>query len=1430
MPHHNQGPDGRNKRQKTSPETDGHVPNHAPLDAENGETTSKEKNGSSAFKPRAYQLEMLDTSLKGNTIVAMDTGSGKTQIAILRIRAELERCPERKLVWFMAPTVVLATQQHAAISKQLSAYQTRLLLGSDNVNYWSTQKVWDDMLLNIRVVISTPQVLLDAMTHGFVTMPQIALLVFDEAHHCAASAPANTIMQDFYHSRLHSLGTTDGLPHILGLTASPDKLEKLEANLHARCVAPKIHREELMQYVHLPEHGTITFQNDMSEPTPMLRSLIEAFQEVDIEEDPCIRRLRKKNDLKSIEKLRKYLEKRNTPCLSQLSKFLNRSISMHQDLGPWAADAFISEVVKRVKAKVSRHSVEVLTSWDKEDDMFILETLSKIQIPQEIDCWDSEPEPVAEKVALLVDLLEKEYTPDFTGIIFVQQRATVKMLSHLIVKHPRLRNIFAGAFVGDSGYDGRKSEIIELHDARDQKTAVADLKSGKKNLLIATSVLEEGIDVSACHLVVCFDPVSNLRSFIQRRGRARRDRSKFVMFLDASDSCRLGKWSKMEAEMKEMYEDDKRIREAIQTKEDIEEEGGRYLRIESTGACLTFDNARSHLEHFCATLACDFTDSRPEFILSEDPVTETTTAKVILPGVLDPEFRVTHAISLWRTEKMAQRDAAFQAYSKLYQGELVNDHLLPSHCQLDDNPALAHIEKRPSVTTVSQCFDPWLMVASQWQGAKSFFQTSIEITSSSRTFPRMLLVLPIPVPRAISFKVFWDEETTFTVELKPETASFPADLIKSATDATYTVLSSVYSHRMQSDRSDFSYLFLPEAKQTAEDIGNWCCSVNGVVPAKDVAESNCEAFTHLGLVRAFDKGYSCRPCTLECFKMKAISEDNPEVVLHVEGIAWPKRADFLHPVANSDGLHLHHTARKCYQARNCTVDKLPLDYAKFALLAPSIIHNVEVFLVADQLNKTILAPAAFDDLSLLVTALSSSVAREATNYQRIEFLGDSLLKLHASLQLSAINRHWHEGLLSIAKDRIVSNKTLCNAAVKMGIDKFILVKPFTGAKWRPSYNSARLEKGNEVQPEREMSTKVLADVIEALLGAAAIDGGEEKVEKCLETLLPEVPWIPYKDRVSRLYDMAPEDKADTPTELLQDAEGLLGYMFNKNILLVQALTHPSNPGTTMSYQRLEFVGDSILDHIIVNHLFYCPREFAHFDMHLMRTALANADFLAFLCMGMSTDVERGEILKSTKEGTSTGMTVQKVSLWQFMRHGASWEITNAQGDTLAQYAALKDDISKALDESDTYPWTLLSQLRAEKFFSDLIESVLGAIYIDSHGSLGACTTFLERLGLMKCLRRMLDGDIDFMHPKQRLGQVAEREKVRYEAECVRGEEGESPYWKCKVFVGEAKTPIVEVDGGVSRMEAETRAAEAAVAVLRKKQSVDFGCDTPMSDV
>lgn len=124
-----------------------------------------------------------------------------------------------QIVWFLVPTVALAIQQRLYITQQLPAFPTRVLSGQDGVDTWSTQAIWDKALLNIDIVVCTHQVLLDALSHGFVHMKSIALLVFDEAHHCTLDHPANRILQNFYHPLKRD--SPQDIPYILGLTASP---------------------------------------------------------------------------------------------------------------------------------------------------------------------------------------------------------------------------------------------------------------------------------------------------------------------------------------------------------------------------------------------------------------------------------------------------------------------------------------------------------------------------------------------------------------------------------------------------------------------------------------------------------------------------------------------------------------------------------------------------------------------------------------------------------------------------------------------------------------------------------------------------------------------------------------------------------------------------------------------------------------------------------------------------------------------------------------------------------------------------------------------------------------------------------------------------------------------------------------------------------
>lgn len=118
-----------------------------------------------------------------------------------------------KVAWFLCPTVSLSEQQFDVISLAVPA--AVLITGRQEPEKWTTTSIWLGLLGSHSVIISTPQVLLDALTHGFISLQDhVGLLVFDEAHHATGYHPYNRIMQTFYHP-------LTSRPDVLGLTASP---------------------------------------------------------------------------------------------------------------------------------------------------------------------------------------------------------------------------------------------------------------------------------------------------------------------------------------------------------------------------------------------------------------------------------------------------------------------------------------------------------------------------------------------------------------------------------------------------------------------------------------------------------------------------------------------------------------------------------------------------------------------------------------------------------------------------------------------------------------------------------------------------------------------------------------------------------------------------------------------------------------------------------------------------------------------------------------------------------------------------------------------------------------------------------------------------------------------------------------------------------
>ena len=357
---------------------------------------------------------------------------------------------------------------------------------------------------------------------------------------------------------------------------------------------------------------------------------------------------------------------------------------------------------------------------------------------------------------------------------------------------------------------------------------------------------------------------------------------------------------------------------------------------------------------------------------------------------------------------------------------------------------------------------------------------------------------------------------------------------------------------------------------------------------------------------------------------------------------------------------------------------------------------------------------------------------------------------------------------------------------------------------------------------RRLSTKTLADVVEALIGVSWDDGGLPKALKCISLFLPPKPkmlnWMPLETCREILYNHAPDNMALPCT--LEPLEKLLGYTFQKKSLLVEAMTHASYnvPGIKACFDRLEFLGDAILDNLVVKAVFdYDKPKLENFQMHLLRTALVNGDILGFLVMEWSHKQQRFDVdIADGSEQQAPTLVESEFDqpLWSFMRF-SSTELALEQEKTMRRHAELRGRIIAALRSGTHYPWTLFARLRAQKFFSDIFESLIGAVWVDS-GSMDQCAELLRRAGILPYLERVLRDDIHILHPKEELGRLADRETVKYVVETAQRDDGD-PEFACKVYVGDRC--VADVQGAYYKEEARTMAAEVAVHKIKAEKAV-----------
>jgi hypothetical protein len=330
-----------------------------------------------------------------------------------------------------------------------------------------------------------------------------------------------------------------------------------------------------------------------------LKSLQHVFVNMDMKDDPYVLHLLNQDiEVRRIrEKLQSALDG-GTYSREHMKNLVTKATHLWEECGTWAADWFIAEAVNSflqsgyTSAMTENGSVSD-EEWEEESSLgielreherlYLRSLLQRVELKDPLDPLEGN---VTDKVNKLIDTLLEEYEThqDFSGIVFAQQRVTVVALAEILRRHPCTKDVFSPGFMlGASTTAKKKSKIFPEMLGKKRVHTLDGFRTGELNLVVATSVIEEGLDIQACCSVICFSPPSNLKSFVQRRGRARRVDSSYVIMLSASETNSIKKFEAAEKEMIRMYQDETRSVGEVDYDGDEEEDGcDRHLSVPNT--------------------------------------------------------------------------------------------------------------------------------------------------------------------------------------------------------------------------------------------------------------------------------------------------------------------------------------------------------------------------------------------------------------------------------------------------------------------------------------------------------------------------------------------------------------------------------------------------------------------------------------------------------------------------------------------------------------------------------------------------------------------------------------------------------------------------------------------------------------------------------
>ncbi|KAL4418837.1 hypothetical protein ABPG77_001500 [Micractinium sp. CCAP 211/92] len=485
--------------------------------------------------------------------------------------------------------------------------------------------------------------------------------------------------------------------------------------------------------------------------------------------------------------------------------------------------------------------------------------------------------------------------------------------------------------------------------------------------------------------------------------------------------------------------------------------------------------------------------------------------------------------------------------------------------------------------------------------------------------------------------------------------------------------------------------------------------------------------------------------------------------------------DLRRPRKRSHALHLEAEEEVHLLPQLCIRHPVPTALWRPLGTLPALMWQLEGSLLADQLLEQLVPEGLPADkappLELVRSAVTARSALEASDLERLETLGDAFLKFAVSAQLFTAHRQYHEGQLTKRKELVVANIHLAEAAVRLGLDRRLRVLSFSVRNW--------------ASPEAvRKSSKVLADAMEALLGAFLVAGGHAAALAFMQHLGLLKGWQPPSASAC----IQPEGAGMLESDVTA-IEATLGYTFKSKWLVDEALTHCSWPGSgARCYQRLEFLGDAVLDALVTTHFYTAFSGASPSQMHDMRSVAVNASRLALAAVkhGLHTHLRHqsprlfSHITAFVQEWEDRLADALEGSQNAAEQGGSSAEASTAERDSTATAtpggAGPQAEAVRAAQEAVLARFAFGFQtVQAPKVLSDVVESLIGAVYVDSGGSLDTAWSVTQRL-----LSPLVTPSTLPVHPIRQLQELVQRCGVNPEYEELAREQGGSARVHVKV--------------------------------------------------